>query len=62
MGCWSGLWFEKAASASLNYFRLPLVRHRSDWRKQPDNASAEREFDGMPVRAEMGCPPHGSPP
>jgi len=26
MGCWSGSWVEKAASASLNYFRLPLGR------------------------------------
>src|SRR5258708_37070075 len=26
MGCWSGSWVENAASASLNYFRLPLGR------------------------------------
>jgi hypothetical protein len=31
----------------------------TDWRKQPDNASAEREFDGTAIKAEMGCPALG---
>jgi hypothetical protein len=50
MGCWSGSWVENAASASLNYFRLPLGR-RHGLAKQPDNASPEMEFDDMAVKA-----------